>query len=171
MRCSFLGFFVCVVLHISSILQHIKLFETFGILPHMTDFAVIGRFRNKENTQALVKAIRAKGKTCYDFAAKPAAPTHPTATGEEQMAILESHPDYLNDPVHKDHYEKDMAGLQGAETVVLLLPAGTSAHIEAGIAFGLGKKLVLIGTPEKPETLYYIFDECYKNVEEFLDSF
>lgn len=137
----------------------------------MTDYIVIGRFRNKENTQALVEAIRAKGKTCYDFAAKPAAPANPTASGEEQMTILESHPDYLHDPIHKDHYEKDMAGLKEAERVVLLLPAGTSAHIEAGIAFGLGKKLILIGTPEKPETLYYIFDKHYDNVDEFLHSF
>lgn len=142
----------------------------FGTISHMTDFIVIGRYRNKENTQALVEAIRTKGKTCYDFAAKPAAPSNPGATGEEQMAILESHPDYLNDPIHKDHFEKDMAGLKGAETVILLLPAGTSSHIEAGIAFGLGKKLILIGTPEKPETLYYIFDAYYKNVNEFLQT-
>ncbi len=138
---------------------------------HMTDYIVIGRFRNKENTQALVAAIRAKGKTCYDFAAKPADPLNPTAPGHAQMEALESHPDFLNDPVHRDHYEKDLAGLRGAETVVLLLPAGTSAHIEAGIAFGLGKRLVLIGTPEKPETLYYIFDEYFKTAEDFLRSF
>lgn len=51
--------------------------------------------------------------------------------------------------------------------MILLLPAGTSAHIEAGIAFGLGKKLILIGKPEKPETLYFIFDEYYGTIESF----
>lgn len=136
----------------------------------MTDYIVIGKFRNKENTQALVEAIRAKGKTCYDFAAKPADPTNPEATGEEQMAVLEGHTDFLNDPVHKDHFEKDLEGLQGANTVVLLLPAGTSAHIEAGIAFGMGKKLILIGKPEKPETLYYIFNEHYNTPDDFLQT-
>lgn len=136
----------------------------------MTDYTVIGKFRNKENTQALVEAIRAKGKTCYDFATKPADPTNPGATGEEQMAVLEGHADFLNDPVHKDHFESDLEGLKEADTVVLLLPAGTSAHIEAGIAFGMGKKLVLIGKPEKPETLYYIFDERYDSADDFLQT-
>lgn len=135
-----------------------------------TNYSVIGRFRNKDNVQALIAAIRARGKTCYDFTAKPADPTNPTASGEEQMQKLESHPDFLNDPLHKEHYETDLAGLRNADIVVLLLPAGTSAHIEAGIAFGLGKKLILIGAPEKPETLYYIFDEYYQNVEDFLKT-
>ena len=50
----------------------------------------------------------------------------------------------------------------------MLLPAGNSVHMEAGIAYGWGKKLVLIGEPEKPETLYLVFQERYKNIEEFL---
>ena len=136
----------------------------------MTDYTVIGKFRNKENVQKLIEAIRAKGKTCYDFSAKPADPSNPNNSAEDQMAALESHSDFLNDPVHKEHFEKDLDGLKDAETVILLLPAGTSAHIEAGIAFGLGKKVILIGTPEKPETLYYIFNEYYKSPEEFLLS-
>lgn len=136
----------------------------------MTDYMVIGKFRNKENVQRLIEGIRSKGKTCYDFSAKPANPSSPHSSPEDQMAALESHGDFLNDPIHKDHYERDLAGLRGAKTVVLLLPAGTSAHIEAGIAFGDGKKLILVGKPEKPETLYYIFDEYYEDSEEFLRS-
>ncbi len=136
----------------------------------MTDYTVIGKFRNKENVQALISAIRTKGKTCYDFAAKPANPMRPDASGDEQMAVLESHTDFLNDPIHKDHFEKDLAGLREAETIVLLLPAGISTHIEAGIAFGLGKKLILIGKPEKPETLYFIFNEHHNTAEDFLKT-
>jgi hypothetical protein len=131
---------------------------------------VIGRFRNLDNVRALIAAIRRKGKTCYDFTAKPADPSNPAASAEIQMDGLESHPDFLNDPVHREHYETDLAGLKNAGTVVLLLPAGTSAHIETGIAFGLGKKLVLIGKPEKPETLYLIFDHYFSSVDAFLES-
>lgn len=86
------------------------------------------------------------------------------------MDALEGHKDFLNDPVHRFHYERDLAGLKNASTVVLLLPAGTSTHIEAGIAFGLGKKLIFIGKPEKPETLYFIFDEYFETIDEFLAS-
>jgi hypothetical protein len=35
----------------------------------------------------------------------------------------------------------------------------------------LEKKLVLIGNPEKPETLYLIFDAFFDTVAEFLSSF
>jgi hypothetical protein len=136
----------------------------------MTDYTVIGKFRNSEKVRALIASIRNKGKTCYDFTAKPADPNSPDAPFEDQMSTLESHPDFLNDPVHRLHYERDLAGLKNANIVVLLLPAGTSAHMEAGIAFGLGKKLVLIGNPEKPETLYLIFDEYFNTVDEFLAS-
>ena len=134
----------------------------------MTDYTVLGKYRNIENVRALIAAIRRKGKTCYDFTAKPADPSNPDACAAVQMDSLESHPDFLNDPVHRAHYEADLAGLKNAEAVVLLLPAGTSAHIEAGIAFGLGKRLILIGKPEKPETLYLIFDEYFDSVDDFL---
>ena len=137
----------------------------------MTDYTVIGKFRNSNNVRALIAGIRDKGKTCYDFTDKPADPDNPEASFEKQMANLESHKDFLNDPVHRYHYERDLAGLKNADTVILLLPAGTSTHIEAGIAFGLGKKIVLIGKPEKPETLYFIFDEYFDTVDDFLRSF
>ena len=136
----------------------------------MTDYTVIGKTRNQENVRRLIAGIRLKGKTCYDFTAKPADPLNPTAPAEDQMRVLESHTDFFNDPVHKVHFETDLHGLRNAQIVVLLLPAGTSAHIEAGIAFGLGKKLILIGTPEKPETLYFIFNERYSTIEKFLDT-
>lgn len=134
----------------------------------MAQYTVIGKFRNKENVQKLIESIRTKGYSCYDFTAKPADPTNPNGTAEEQMKALESHPDFLNDPVHKHHFETDLKGLLDAEVVVLLLPAGSSAHLEAGIAYGLHKKLILVGTPEKPETLYYIFNEHYSTTEDFL---
>ena len=52
----------------------------------------------------------------------------------------------------------------------MLLPAGSSVHMEAGIAYGLGKPLILIGEPEKPETLYLVFNERYKSIDEFLKT-
>ncbi len=134
----------------------------------MADYMVIGKYRNRENVQRLVRAIRAKGFTCYDFSEKPAHPEVPHLSPEEQMKRLESHPDFLNDPVHENHFKKDLEALQGAKTIVFLLPGGNSSHMEAGIAFGLKKKLILIGEPEKPETLYYIFNEYYKTPEDFL---
>jgi hypothetical protein len=38
------------------------------------------------------------------------------------------------------------------------LPAGLAAHMEAGVSYGSGKKMILIGEVENPETLYSMFD-------------
>ena len=131
---------------------------------------VIGRVRNSENITRLVEGIEAKGFSCYNFLSKPATPDTPDLPWEEQMEVLESHPDFWNDPVHRDHFETDMAGLKNADTIVLLLPAGLAAHMEAGASYGLGKKMVLIGEVEKPETLYLMFNERYADIETFLKT-
>jgi len=39
---------------------------------------------------------------------------------------------------------QDMERIQEADTIVLILPAGASSHMEAGYAKGLGKKLYVL---------------------------
>lgn len=136
----------------------------------MTDYTVLSKFRNKEKVEHLIGKIREKGKTCYNFCDVPADPNNPEAHPEEQMKMFESVKDFHSDGYFKYIFEKDMKGLKEAEKVIVLLPAGNSVHIEAGIAYGLGKPLILIGELEKPESLYLIFQERYKTVEEFLKT-
>ncbi len=136
----------------------------------MTDYSIISRFRNKEQCELLVAELRKKGKTCYNFCDIPSDPTDPNADVEEQMKKFESVKDFIDDKHFKYLFDRDLKGLKNAGKIILLLPAGTSAHIEAGIAYGLGKPLILIGEPEKPETLYLIFKERYKNTDEFLKT-
>lgn len=135
-----------------------------------TDYMVIGRVRNAENMLRLVRGIEEKGFTCYHCLHKPAVAEAEHLSWREQMNILESHLDFWNDPNHKNHFDTDMDGLRNAETVVMLLPAGMATHMEAGVAYGLGKKLILVGEVEKPETLYLMFDEHYADIESFLES-
>jgi nucleoside 2-deoxyribosyltransferase len=135
-----------------------------------TDFMVIGRVRNSENVSRLVEGIQDRGFTCYNFLSKDTVPEYAHLSRKEQMEILESHPDFWNDPLHTHHYNTDIDGLKNADTVVMLLPAGFAAHMEAGVAYGLGKKLILIGEPEKAETLYLMFGERHKTIEDFLES-
>lgn len=135
-----------------------------------TDYSIIGRARNADNINKLASAIRNKGYTCYNFLDQPIVPGKEHLSEQEQMEILESHPDFWNDPLHQHHFDKDLDGLRNADTIILLLPAGKAAHMEAGVAFGLEKKLILIGEVEKPETLYLMFDAYYPNVEAFLET-
>ena len=136
----------------------------------MTDYTIISKFRNKGQVDYLVNKLKEKGKTCYNFCDIPADPSNPSADPEEQMKAFENVRDFFNDEHFQHAFEEDLKGLKNAETVIMLLPAGNSVHMEAGIAFGLNKKLVLIGEPEKPETLYLMFEERYGTIEEFLNS-
>ena len=58
--------------------------------------------------------------------------------------------------------------------IKLVLPAGKAAHIESGIAYGLGKKCYAIGEYETTDTLYNIFESIFENeneLEDFLKSY
>lgn len=134
----------------------------------MTDYTVLSRFRNKEICEHLVREIRKRGKTCYNFCDVPADPNNPEASPEEQQQVFEKTKDFYANQHFQQVFQRDLDGLKNAQKVILLLPAGLSAHMEAGMAYGQGKPLILIGKPEKPETLYFIFRERYSTIEEFL---
>jgi nucleoside 2-deoxyribosyltransferase len=136
----------------------------------MTDFTIISKFRNKERVQALVSALRERGKTCYDFCELPADAENPDADPEKQMEGHEAVDNFYDDSHFKSMFESDVDAIRNADKVIMMLPAGNSVHIEAGIAYGLGKKVVLIGKPDKAESIYLIFTERYVNEEEFLES-
>lgn len=118
---------------------------------NMTDYTVISRFRNKEQCEFLVNALLKKGKTCYNFCKTPADPLNAEAAPENQMKALEVTENFFDNAHFRKVFQQDLEGLKNARKVILLLPAGISFHIEAGIAYGLGKRLILIGEPEKPE--------------------
>ena len=136
----------------------------------MTDFTIISKFRNKDQCERLVFELEKRGRICYNFCSKPSDPKNPDGSPEEQMKVFEEVSDFFNDEYFNHVFETDLAGLKNAEKIIMLLPAGNSVHIEAGIAYGLGKPLILIGKPEKPESLYLIFKERYDTIEEFLES-
>ena len=63
-----------------------------------------------------------------------------------------------------------MNALRNSQNLILLLPAGKSAHIEAGAAYGMGKHCILIGEQKEAESNYLIFNESHKNANDFLKT-
>lgn len=133
-----------------------------------TEYTIITKFRNKEQFDILFAGLQKKKKTCYNFFDIPADPNNPNATPEEQMKTFEHVENFFEDEYFKKMFEEDLRWLQNAEKIITLLPAWMSVHIEAWIAYGLWKHLILIGKPEKPESLYLIFHEHYNTIEDFL---
>lgn len=70
-------------------------------------------------------------------------------------------------------FEFDYEHLMMADTVVMVLPAGKSAHLEIGFAVGAGKSthVILDKEPEKYDIMYRFVDQVWRSVDEFLEGF
>ncbi len=132
------------------------------------DYFVSSRWRNRPQVEELVSKIRAKGKTAYSFIEANIVEPGRHRNPEIVMKEFESLPNWNHNPLVRRIYKRDLDGLRNSKTFVMLLPAGKSCHMEAGIAFGLGKKCILIGELAQTESLYLIFKEFYPTIDQFI---
>jgi hypothetical protein len=130
------------------------------------DFYIAGRWRNKDAIQPVVTAVRASGKTAYCFIENSydgeAIEFDVNEDPEVFMAQSEAMPQ--DDPLIRKIFTADMEGERQSDNFLLVLPAGIAGHIEAGIAYGMGKKCYAIGQTEKTETLYCIFEKIFPDI-------
>ena len=76
-----------------------------------------------------------------------------------------------NNPAVKEIFDSDMKALKESDVFILLEPSGRSSLAEAGIAYGMGKKIVLIGVVTHPTIVVYsICESRYATTDEFLAS-
>lgn len=65
----------------------------------------------------------------------------------------------VDHPRAVEGYEADFAAMSKADTFVLVLPCGKSAHLELGWAVGAGKRTaILLEDPMEPELMYRMVD-------------
>ncbi len=129
-------------------------------------FFIAGRTRNKENILKICDIFQEMNISHYCFLKNEIA--HQKAKldlQDENIAdVFESLE--LEDPSVRIIFEHDLNGEKHSDNFLLVLPAGKSAHIEAGIAYGLGKKCYAIGEYDVTDSLYLIFDKIFKNEDE-----
>ena len=80
-------------------------------------------------------------------------------------------PPHLHHPLAERQFQADIDALTWADTCVLVLPCGRSAHTEAGWMAGAGKR-VLAYLPEmvEPELMYKLFDGVAGSLEELVEK-
>ena len=132
------------------------------------DYFVSGKWRNRDNVRSLAEKIRNSGKTAYCFFDAKHNQDRLEEDPHESMQKFEATPNWRNNSYVKHVYESDMNGLRESEVFIMLLPAGRSCHIEAGTAFGMGKKCILIGEQKEAESLYLIFDTVFPTIDDFI---
>jgi hypothetical protein len=131
------------------------------------DFFIAGRWRNKDNIKPVLDVVRASGKTAYCFIENEyKGEAIEFKMGDDPDAFMkQSEAMPQDDPLIRKIFEVDIAAEREAENFLLVLPAGIAGHIEAGAAYGMGKKCYAIGELEKTETLYCIFDKIFPDIE------
>lgn len=137
------------------------------------NYFLASRYRNKDAVLDLVQRIRKKGKTVYCFIESDASIKHVgklTDDAEKSISRFEAIKNWKKDSAVREIFTTDMDALKDSEALIMLLPAGKSVHLEAGAAYGFGKKCILIGEQKETESLYLIFDEFYPTPEEFIKS-
>lgn len=125
--------------------------------------------------------LSAAGIDCYDFrapeggtgfswrevdpdAAAPGVPAKGTdhVSAERYLAMV-------NHPRAVEGFAADFAAMERADTFVLVLPCGRSAHLELGWAVGAGKRTaVLLDDPVEPELMYRMVDLVTPSVMDLL---
>lgn len=134
------------------------------------NYFIASRWRNRAILDPLVEQIRAAGHDTYYFVEKTVTKHARDLDPEQYMKEYEAIKNWREDSYCREIYEQDMNALKECETLLLILPAGKSAHMEAGIAHGLGKRTILVGPVEEAESLYIAFDEWFPSIEAFVAS-
>lgn len=133
-------------------------------------------WKNVEAVRGIAELLRMKGHEVFDF-------TDPTIRpkGMDNFAfeasLIAGRPreeiewlEFLDWPATKRAFACDKAGLDWANTIVMILPCGRNAHLEAGYGVGQGKDVFIFGKLPKGEyeVMYRFATGCYRT-EQFMD--
>jgi hypothetical protein len=131
---------------------------------------------------SVVAALREAGHQVYDFRRPneqydnhggPARGFHSSEidpnwgnwTPAEYVVQLQIH------PLARQGFESDWGAMQWADTGVLVLPSGRSAHLEGGYFTGARKQLfVLIPGEMEPELMYLMATAIVLNIPDLIES-
>ena len=132
----------------------------------MARIYVASSWRNK-NQQKLISLLRDNGHKVYDFT-KPHGEDKPNVWDEVQLnqdrCSAAQYSEAMSNPVVEKRFEEHLSAMTAADTCILLLPCGFSAHSEAGFMAGLGKRVFVFNFDKevKPELMYLLY-EGYAN--------
>lgn len=133
---------------------------------------VASSWRNPQQP-AVVEALRGAGHEVYDFrnpfngmpgfSWSEIDPEWQAWSAVEYRRLLTTH------PIAARGFVSDLRGMQWADTCVLLLPCGRSAHLEAGWFCGQGKRcLILTQDGEEPELMQLLATDICISLDEVI---
>lgn len=139
------------------------------------EFFIAGKTRNKDNILKICDIFDKYNISYYCFLKNDGTMNSfgkEFKNEEEKMKVFEQLD--LKSDVVLDIFNQDLENEKNSKNLLLVLPAGKSGHIEAGIAYGMGKKCYAIGEFDATDSLYNIFDVIFKDnneLEDFLKQY
>ncbi len=131
------------------------------------EFFIAGKTRNKDNILKICDVFDKYNVSYYCFLKNDEAHN---SYGKDANNIEEKMNEFeslgLKSDIVLNIFNEDMEAEKNSNNFLLVLPAGKSGHIEAGVAYGLGKKCFAIGEYNSTDSLYNIFEEIFSNEEE-----
>ena len=138
----------------------------------MARIYVASSWRNKYYPEVVAR-LREAGHEVYDFRNPPHGGNGFRWTDIDDNALTWSFDQYaegLHHPLAERQFAADLEALAWADTCVLVLPSGRSAHTEAGWMSGRGKRtIVYIPEMVEPELMYKLFDGVVGSMEELVE--
>ena len=139
------------------------------------DFFIAGKTRNKDKILKICDLFDKYNISYYCFLKNDDTMNsygEDGQTEEEKMQAFEKLG--LKSDVVLNIFNQDLENEKASKNLLLVLPAGKSGHIEAGIAYGMGKKCYAIGEFDATDSLYNIFENIFTDeleLEEFLKKY
>ncbi len=129
---------------------------------------VASSWRNNTQPQ-VVQSLRDYGHSVYDF-----KNPRPGDGGFHWSEIdhawedwtPEAYRDALDHPIAKAGFASDFDAMKWADTFVLVLPCGRSAHLELGWACGQGKQTLILLDQMEPELMTRMVDHICISLDE-----
>jgi hypothetical protein len=131
---------------------------------------LIGSLRNPE-VPILANELRKQGYCVFDdwHSNGPEADDY---WQKYEQARGRNYRDALRAAIPQNIFQIDKTHIDKAQTVVLVLPAGKSGHMEFGYAIGQGKKgyILLPGEPERYDVMYNFATKVFISQEELFEE-
>jgi len=139
----------------------------------MIKIYVASSWRNEDQPK-LVEMLRVRGYEVYDFKNPPNRTGFGwSQTGVDAKANVHEFLKALDTPIALAGYNSDYMAIRGCDVCILLLPSGRSAHLELGLAAGLGKGTIVCIPEEKfdePELMYLMADAICTSLEDAVNA-
>lgn len=137
----------------------------------MSKIYLASSWRNQQQP-GIVRLLRDYGHEVYDFRNPPGKTGfawQQLAAGDFTKWSAAEYRDNLKNPIAQAGFKSDFDGMLWADTFLLLLPCGRSAHLELGWAAGTGRRTIIVTQDgEEPELMALMATHLCVNLREVL---